>query len=268
MVYGTKISQKYDHEDLIFLFKQKNINFTFPNIIILDLKFHLLPLVLFELIEETQDKISSDYFLDLLYEYIKFDRRINKTIIINISRKVAMELLKKQTNNDNTNLYIQSLRYEIDMTKTFVEYIWGKGNQSLELHANSSEEIYHNEDIIHLVRIEDVSATNIYEDGVNWEQHGGVGYHFHYCKRKDKNLFERTRYLLSYNTVNRQHIGKNPELFAELHREGTSKAGLPKSQKNKWAIYHRCNSVRLRLLDKDFNVKFRCKSVDAELFYR
>jgi hypothetical protein len=151
------------------------------------------------------------------------------------------------------------------------------GNETLELHKSLLRlpEIKGTSqtDKLQFVPINQVNKLNEFKGGVKTDEHH-VGYHFHYCERVKGDSFEYTRYLLSYNVKEKEHLKKLPPLYWEIHKENNvkSKYRLSSDEEFRRAVYHRCNSERRKLfrgLSKiDIKqLKFRPKSDEAEKFY-
>lgn len=242
-----------------------------------DMTFHPLPHI-FMTVVNYLDHNHKQLIVRMIEKLLLHEKKVNQTFIINVFRRATEELLvstefapaiyKKDIEND-----IQALKDELERLNSFVECISSSSYTTLELHVEEkipSGKPQNNGELFHLVGVHEVNATRLFKDGVQWDQHGGVGYHFHYCIRKNTTSFERTRYLLSYNTDQDEHLGSSPVLYSETHGENnaSSNANLPQTSDRRRAIYHQCNSKRLELLRKDQRIPFRCKSKKADFYYQ
>ncbi|PFI43012.1 hypothetical protein [Bacillus nitratireducens] len=151
------------------------------------------------------------------------------------------------------------------------------GNGTIELHKSIERPTSINgvrqKDKMNFVPDKKISELNQYPGGVKTDEHD-VGYHFHYCNRVKGDSYEITRYLLSYNSKEKEHLKKLPILYWEEHSENKVKSKYRLSNKPKFrrAVYHRCNSERRKLFKglstaDAKKLKFRNKSDEAKDFY-
>ncbi|MED4210804.1 hypothetical protein P4662_16175 [Priestia megaterium] len=125
--------------------------------------------------------------------------------------------------------------------------------------------------ILNLVTAKEVTPLPKFSGGIKKDNHD-PGYHFHYCRKIKGNTYEITRYLLSYNSNEQEHLVKLPPLYWEVHGDYNSNYVLSNNPKFRRAVYHCCNAERRKLfeplkIEQIKQLKFRNKSKDAKRFY-